>query len=61
MFQFTETDSAGVGFISMGTTSKRIILYLGSTFLFMILVAVQVVAWLFCYIIRKAHIFFERA
>jgi hypothetical protein len=61
MFQFTETETAGVGFTSMGITSKRLILYLGSTFLFIVIVAAQIVTWLFCYMLRKAHPFFERA
>jgi hypothetical protein len=42
MFQFTETETAGVGFTSMGITSKRLILYLGSTFLFIVIVAAQI-------------------
>jgi hypothetical protein len=61
MFQFTETETAGVGFISLGATSKRLILYLGSFFLFMIILAAQIFTWLCCYILRKAHPFFERA
>ena len=61
IFQFTETDKPGVSFISMEITSKRLILYLGSTFLFMIIVAVQFFTWFCCYILKKVHPFFQRA
>ena len=38
LFKFTPTDSPGVGFESMGTSNKSLAMYLGMSFLIMILI-----------------------
>ena len=41
LFKFTPTDPPGVGFETMGTDNKSLTLYLGSSFLIMILIGLH--------------------
>jgi hypothetical protein len=49
LFNFTPTDSPGVGFVSMGNDNKSLTLYLGSAFLIMILIGLQYLLYSLAY------------
>ena len=53
LFQFSDTDLPGVGFESLGTTVKSLVLYLGSEYLLMHLM-------LLCYLFYGLTLFFSK-
>ena len=59
-FTFTTTKMPGVGFEAMGVYSKRLILYLGAIFLWMLVVVAQCVILFIAYMFRRCLKFFYR-
>jgi hypothetical protein len=53
LFSFTATDSPGIGFESTGTSSKRVIPYLGSSIFIMMFILVQFLIFGLTYLLRK--------
>jgi hypothetical protein len=53
LFQFSDTDLPGVGFESLGTTNKSLVLYLGPTYLLMHLMLLSYVFYSFTRIFSK--------
>ena len=49
LFNFTPTDSPGVGFESMGDDNKSLVLYLGMSFLIMLFIGLQYLVYAFSY------------
>ena len=59
-FTFTTTELPGIGFEAMGVNSKRLILFLGSIFLWIVLIFAQCAVLLFAYALRRTLKFFNR-
>ena len=59
LFNFTPTDPPGVGFEAMGNDSKSLTLYLGSSFLIMILIVLQYLFYSLLYGLRSYHRLFN--
>ena len=59
LFNFTPTDPPGVGFEAMGNDSKSLTLYLGSSFLIMILFVLQYLFYSIVYGLRSYHRFLK--
>ncbi len=60
IFNFTATDIEDVGLVAMGVDSARLTMYMGSVFIYMVLLLVQVVIYGFAYSLRKKAKVFDR-
>ena len=54
-FSFSETESPGIGFESMGTSSQRLIPYLGMAFLILIFVWIQYITFYIAYLLKEKN------
>jgi hypothetical protein len=53
MFSFSDTESPGIGFESMGNSTKRIIPYLGMSFLILLLIGAQYLCYGIAYALKN--------
>jgi hypothetical protein len=53
IFTFSPTDITDAGFVAMGVDSARLTLYLGSVFIYMVILVVQVIVYGFAYALRN--------
>ena len=54
-FSFSETESPGIGFESMGSSSKRLIPYLGMSYLILLFVWSQYLAFYIAYLLKDKN------
>ena len=57
LFNFTTTDSPGLGFETMGTSDKSLTIYLGSEFLIMFLIGLQYLLYSIVFGLRQTSTF----